>query len=107
TYKRLSERYYWPNMHAEVTVFVRSCNACQFRAKSRPTMVYSPTFSTAILRRFHLDTIYMPKGRKGRRYILQAIEPTIGWPEARDAKTNDSKTWANFIYTDIICRYSC
>lgn len=41
------------------------------------------------------------------RYILKAIEPAICWPEARAAKRNTSKAWAKFIYTDIICRFSC
>ncbi|OBZ70423.1 Transposon Tf2-9 polyprotein [Grifola frondosa] len=107
TYTRLAERYYWPNMYDEVSTFVRSCNACQFRSKARPVMTYSPSWSISILRKFHLDTIYMPRGRKKMRYILKAIEPVIGWPEARASRRNTSEAWSKFIYTDIICRFSC
>lgn len=94
-------------MFVNVSDFVRSCNACQFRSKSRPIMSYNPSWTVAVLRKFHIDTVYMPKGRRGMRYLLQAMEPAIGWPEARAAKRNTSKAWAKFIYTDIICRFSC
>ena len=29
TYKTLSERFFWPNMYAQITYFIHSCNVCQ------------------------------------------------------------------------------
>lgn len=62
--------------------FVRSCYACQLCAKSRLIMIYSPSWSTNILRKFHLDTIFLPKAYNGMCYVLKAIEPVISWAEA-------------------------
>ena len=107
TYKLLAERYYWPNLYDDVAYFVRSCNSCQLRSKMRPKIPFSPTWNSAILRCFHLDTVHMPKGRGGMRYLLQAMEPAIGWPEARAARKNNSEAWANFIYEEIISRFGC
>ncbi|GLB42560.1 putative transposition, RNA-mediated [Lyophyllum shimeji] len=105
TYKTLAEHFYWPNLYDDVAYFVRSCNICQLRSKARPIIAFSPTWSTAILRVFCLDTIHMETGYGGKNYILQGIEPSIGWPEARAAAKNDSETWARFMYEDIICRF--
>lgn len=107
TYKTLSERFYWPNLYDSVAYFVRSCYVCQLRSKSKPIVPFSPTWNSAILRRFDLDTVHMESGYGGKNYLLQAIEPSINWPEARAAAKNDSETWARFIYEDIICRFGC
>jgi len=45
----------------------------------------------------------MPKGHGGMHYLLQAVKPAVGWPEARAARKNNSETWAKFIYEEIIC----
>ncbi|KAJ3884272.1 hypothetical protein GG344DRAFT_60681, partial [Lentinula edodes] len=49
----------------------------------------------------------MPTGVGGCDYIIQAIEPTILWPEARAVKGNTAANVAKFIYEDIICRFGC
>ena len=49
----------------------------------------------------------MEDGYGGKHFLLQAIEPSINWPKARAAAKNDSKTWAKFIYEDIISRFGC
>lgn len=94
-------------MYDAIAYFVRSCYICQLRSKTRPIVAFSPTWNTAILRRFDLDTVYMESGHGGKHFLLQAIEPSINWPEARAARRNDSETWAKFIYEDIICRFGC
>ncbi|TFK58085.1 hypothetical protein BDN72DRAFT_740981, partial [Pluteus cervinus] len=43
----------------------------------------------------------------GKKYILQAVDPSTGWPEARAVSKNNSENWAKFIYEDIICRFGC
>ena len=107
TYKLLTDRFYWPNMYDDVAYFVKSCNACQLRSRYKPRVPFAPTWNTAILRRFDLDTVHMEDGYGGKHFLLQAIEPSINWPEAHAAAKNDSKTWAKFIYEDIISRFGC
>ncbi|KAK0216012.1 hypothetical protein IW262DRAFT_1276377, partial [Armillaria fumosa] len=46
-------------------------------------------------------------GTGGAQYIVQAIERTILWPEARALKKQTSKAVAKFIYEEIICRFGC
>ena len=101
TYKTLSERYYWPNLFDQVAYFVQSCNICQLCSKSRPIVAFSPTWSTGILRRFNLDTIHMPDGLNGHKFLLQATDPAISWVEARSVAKNSSKNWAKFLYKEV------
>lgn len=68
---------------------------------------FSPTWLTTILHCFNLDTVYMPLGCGRKKFLYQAVKPTISWPEARAEKVNDSEHWAHFIYKDIICRFGC
>ena len=107
TYKTLSERFYWPNMYDDVAWFVRSCTACQLRSKAKPVVPFSPTWTSAVLRRFDLDTVHMPDGKGGYKFLYQAMEPVTEWPEARAERVNNSERWAKFIYEDIICRFGC
>lgn len=107
TYKLLVDRYYWPNMYDGVAYFIRSCNVCQLRSRTRPIIPFSATWNSAILRRFDIDTVHMEKGYGGKRYLMQAIEPSIGWIEARATAKNCAENWARFLYEEIICRFGC
>ena len=107
TFKLITDRFYWPNLYDDIAYFVRSCYSCQLRSKMRPRIPFSPSWNTAILRRFDFDTIHMPRGHKGMHFLLQAVEPAIGWVEARAARRNTASAWATFIYEEIICRFGC
>ncbi|KAF8634386.1 hypothetical protein AX17_004208 [Amanita inopinata Kibby_2008] len=107
TYKLLTDRYFWPNMYDEVAYFVRSCTICQLRSRGKPRVPFEPTWNSELLRRFDLDTVHMETGYGGKHFLLQAIEPSINWPEARAVSHNTSEKWAKFIYKDIICRFGC
>ncbi|KAJ3489617.1 hypothetical protein NLJ89_g11516 [Agrocybe chaxingu] len=106
TYKLLQERYFWPNMYDSVAFFTRSCLECQFYAKAKPVIPLNPAWDSTILRHFHLDTIHMTEGYGGKSYIVHAIDDLSGWQEARAITNADSQTIANFIYQEIICRFS-
>ena len=107
TYKTLSERFYWPNMFDQIAYFVRSCNICQLRSKTRPIVAFSPTWNSGILRRFDLDTIHMPDGVGGMKYLLQATDPAMSWVEARAARKPNSENWAKFLYEEVYSRFGC
>ena len=107
TYKTLSERFYWPNMFDQIAYFVRSCNICQLCSKTRPIVAFSPTWNSGILRCFDLDTIHMPDGIGGMKYLLQASDPAISWVEARAVRKPNSETWAKFLYEEVYSHFGC
>ena len=107
THKLLLDRFYWPNMWDDVSFFVRSCIECQRAMKAKPVLPYNESWLSPLLRHFDLDTIHMPMGMGKKQYVIQALERTILWPEARAIKNANSRTVAQFIYEDIVCRFSC
>lgn len=94
-------------MWSDVEWYVRSCDQCQRRSRHRPIALLNPTWSISILRKINLDTVHMPRGAGGYKYILHAHEDLGSWPEAKASRTNDSKVWSKFIYEEIICRFGC
>ncbi len=107
TYRHLYDRFYWPNMYDAVSYFVRSCIECQKLIKHIPIVPYNISWQSPLLRHFNLDCIHMPPGVGGFKYIVQALEPTILWPEAKALKTLTAAAVAKFIYQDLICRFGC
>ncbi len=107
TYKLLLDRFYWPNMYDDVSYFVRSCWECQRAHKAKPVLPYSESWQAPLLRHFDLDTIHMPTGLGGFEYVIQAIERTILWIEARALRSATARAVARFIYEEIVCRFSC
>lgn len=106
TRKKL-ERYWWPSMGADVIQYVRSCAQCQLRSRTRPKEPLNVAYPQTILRKIHLDTVHMPKGSGGYKYILHAHDDLSGWTEARAVRTCDSKVWARFLFEEVLARYSC
>lgn len=88
----IADRYYWPNLYDNITWNCRSCNVCQFRAKNRMFEPLSITLSPTVFHCFILNTIHMPKGYSGKKYLLHASCATGKWPEAYTAHKNDSHT---------------
>ena len=107
TYKMLTERYFWPNMFDQIAYFIRSCNICQLHSKAQPKVAFSPTWNSGILRHFDLDTIHMPDGVGGMKYLLQVTNPTMSWVEAQAARKRNSETWAKFLYEEVYSHFGC
>jgi len=106
-YKTLSEHFFWPNMYNQIAYFVHSCNVCQLWSKTCPIIAFSPTWNSGILRRFDLDTIHMPDGFGGMKFLLQATDPSISWVEAWAVRCANSESWAKFLYEEVYCWFRC
>ena len=101
--------YYWTTMEADCVAHVRKCNQCQVYGdlKHMPPMplhtMTSPwpfsTWGIEIIGKIH------PKAFNGHEFILVAIDYFIKWVEAASCKVLNSKKVAQFIQTNIICRY--
>lgn len=52
-----------------------------------------------------LDLFYLPETRDAYKYVATAVDSFTKWPEAIPLFERDSKTLAEFIHRDIVCRY--
>lgn len=106
TYKKLSDRYYWPQMYTTVVWYCQTCKECQYHSAMRPKILLCPTYVNTILRKMGIDLIHMPNA-KGYKYIVDARDDLSGWLEARMLKSKKSQGVAKFLFEDIMCCYGC
>jgi hypothetical protein len=58
--QRITRRYQWKGMYADVEDWVKSFEICQKRARNRLEEPLHPTWSTAIWEKVGADVVYMP-----------------------------------------------
>jgi len=106
TFKKLSDRFFWPNMLSYVARYIRTCHECQRRSSARPKLTLSPTYVHTILRKFNMDTVHMPTSG-GFKYIVDLRDDLSGWLEAKMLTRATSKNIAKFLFEDVMCRFGC
>jgi hypothetical protein len=106
TLRKLSDRFFWPNMLVYVARYCRTCHECQRRSSSRPKLMLSPTYVHTILRKFNMDTIHMPPS-SGYKFIVDLRDDLSGWLEAKMLSKATSKNIAKFLFEDVMCRFGC
>ena len=105
----MRQGYYWTTMEADCVAHVQKCHQCQVHGdlKHMPPMplhtMTSPwpfsTWGINIIGKIH------PTTSNGHQFILVAIDYFTKWVEATSYKFLNSKEVAQFIQTNIICRY--
>jgi Integrase zinc binding domain/Integrase core domain len=108
TFAKIKTRYYWPQYYNDVKKYVKSCDSCQRRGRSKknnilhPIPVHSPFYQIGI------DFVGpLPRTRRGKKYIIVAMDYLTKWPEARAVSEATAESAANFIYEQIICQHGC
>ena len=69
TYRRVADRYWCDNLHAEVKSYIQSYEECQRRDFSRPEEALHPTWVSFLWQKVGLDVVYLPS-YKGYRFLV-------------------------------------
>jgi hypothetical protein len=104
-YSILSQRYWWKGMYEHVRAKLATCPDCQMRSSKKKVDMLTNTYSFALWETVAVDVVYMPHCQ-GKKFLVIARDYLSGWPEARALSNNKSATIAEFLYEDIICRWS-
>ena len=105
-YHQVADRYWWANIHLEVKAYLQPCEECRRRNPSRPEEALHPTWLALLWQRVGLDAVYMPLC-KGFRFLVVARCDLSGWVQAKPLRTLSSRTVADFLWEDVICRHGC
>ena len=100
----LRTRFWWPGMTNDVRWFVGTCDRCQKRREERPVVQRITPEISGPLRKWHIDTKYMPPSG-GSNFLLQARCALTGYPEIRAIATENAKAVEAFIEECLIARY--
>jgi len=106
TFKKLQDSFWWPNMYNFVKAYCKTCHECQMRSSYRNKIPIEPTYVRTILREFAADTVHMPKGKGGYKYIIDLHDRFSGWVEAKMVKQGSSTNVADFIF-EVMTRFGC
>lgn len=98
-------RFWWPRMHRDVELYVKSCDTCQ-RFKENPGLPPGYLKSIPVSRVFehlHIDIIGPLKSTyKGSKYIVTATDAFSKWAYAKAVKNTLTEELIRFLEDNII-----
>jgi hypothetical protein len=104
TQATVSQRFWWPNMKADIAWFVRTCHLCQLRQTKNvliPPVVATPA---PLFAKVFMDTMHMPPSGS-YKFIVQGRCSLTHYPEFRMLRKESAKSIGDWIYEDILCRW--
>jgi len=108
TFRKVKNRYYWPQMYEDVRNYVKSCDQCQKRGKNKRTEPLHTITVEQPFDRIGLDFVGpLPVTSRGNKYIIVAMDYLTKWPEAKAMPNAKASSAANFFYEEIVCRHGC
>ena len=102
TFQRVRDSYWWLNQYVFIAIYCRSCHECQMRSTYRNTIPLQPQYVHTILRCFDADSVHMPNGSGGRKYVIDIVDNLTGWVEARALRKLRASAIAEFLF-DVMC----
>lgn len=104
TYRKIADRYFWPNLYKVVKSHVQTCATCQLRAGARQDEPMHPTYENYLNQRWHIDVVHMPQyGRY--KYIVMARKELSKWVEGAALVSATASAVSNFIKVNILTRH--
>ena len=103
----LAERFWWPELERDTHWHVKTCHVCQLRQKTLIQIPRTETHTPSIFQQLHIDTMHMSPPSNGYGYIVHGRCALTSWVEGRPLKNENTKSIANWLFEDIICRWGC
>ena len=100
----LTDQFWWPNMLADITWFVKTCHICQLRQMHNiliPPVVATPV---PLFAETYMDTMHLLK-LGGFKYLVQGHCLLTHFPEFHSLCIETGKTIGNWIFKDILCQW--
>ena len=101
--------YFWPTMQQDEAEFVKKCDSCQRYGNvqrvpgKKMTTISSPWHFA----RWGIDIMGpLPQGKRQMKFLLVAIDYFIKWVEAKALATITETKVQNFVWKNIVCRFS-
>ena len=107
----MRKRWWWPGMRADIQEWLAACEQCQLAANADRKNHHAPMKPLEVppaFSRWHLDFIgELPTTINGNRWLLVAVDYATNWTIARAVPDATGEAIANFLYEEIVMRFSC
>ena len=106
TVRKIAERFVWPGMNKEISLWTRACPSCQRSKVHRHTQSAPGSFSLPDKRfeHIHIDLITMTECQ-GMRYCLTVVDRFTRWPQAIPLPNMEAETCARALMSGWIAHY--
>lgn len=94
--RKISDRYWWPQLYQTVKDHVRSCSECQYCHPTREHETLHPTEVSQLFQKVVIDTVHMGKGSGHFPYLIVTRDDLSGWVEGRELRTKTAVGVAKF-----------
>src|SRR5579884_839809 len=106
TYHRITQNYYWPKIHFDIENYIKACDVCQCKGKTRRNNALHPIESKEPFEKIGIDLIGpLTLTKDNYKYIVVAIDYCTKWAEARPILNSSAEAIVPFLYEDIFCRH--
>lgn len=108
TRKMITQRFFWPSMNKDTSLWTKCCITCQRTKVQRHTVSPLEQFPPAErLMHIHIDIIGPLPISDGKRYCVTIVDRATKWPEAFPVRDMEANTIATVIYEGWIVRFGC
>ncbi len=98
TFRKVHNSYWWPNQYVFIVTYCHSCHECQMRSTYCNTIPLQPQYVHTILRCFDADSVHMPSGSGGLKYIVDLVDNLTGWVKAHALQKLRALSIADFLF---------
>jgi transposase InsO family protein len=107
TCRLLHERFVWPKMKKDITIWTRACHACQISKITRHVKTPLGNFETPSSRfiNIHIDIVGPLPESHSYRYLLTIIDRFSRWMEAIPLQDITADSVCRAMYREWICRF--
>ena len=102
THTQVIDHFWWPDLTANVTWFVKTCHLCQLCQTHNiliPLVIATPM---PLFAKMYMDTMHLPKS-SSFKYLVQGHCSLTHYPEYHVLCTKTVKTISNWIFEYILC----
>ena len=106
TRQKITDRFIWPSMNADIKLWVKACSSCQKNKVTRHTKTPFGSFSLPDKRfeHIHIDLITMTECH-GMKYCLTIIDRFTRWPQVIPIADMEALTTARALMSGWIAHY--
>ena len=104
TRRRIADRFYWPHLDQDLRWYLQTCHECQIMSTQKVHLPPTVAMHRSPFQKCYIDTIHLPMSG-GYKYIIQARDSLLGWPEFAPLRKENRRTLGTFLFEQLMCRW--